>query len=144
MRIVSSKQVFPPRDEEEGETLHNLRIEVGRNPQPCLNREMHSPQGSDWPSIPEAGEKPGSFGTQLDNSWQQVDMASAEEKKFSIINKHFETLIKITAYIHIHVSINNKLLIINKHLETLIKITQNLYQVTISQKNMTLQISWLE
>src|SRR5260370_5430882 len=47
VRIVSSKQVFSPGDEEEGETLHNLRIEVGRNSQPRVNREMHPPQGSD-------------------------------------------------------------------------------------------------
>ena len=79
VRIVSSKQVVPPGDEEEGETLHNLRIEVGRNSQPCVNREMHSPQGSDRPSIPEAGEKPGPFRTQLNNSWQQVARASASE-----------------------------------------------------------------
>ena len=47
VRIVSSKQVFSPGDEEEGESLHNLRIEVGRNSQPRVNREMHPPQGSD-------------------------------------------------------------------------------------------------
>lgn len=47
VRIVSSKQVFSSGDEEEGETLHNLRIEVGRNSQPRVNREMHPPQGSD-------------------------------------------------------------------------------------------------
>src|SRR5258708_37270247 len=79
VRIVSSKQVVPPGDEEEGETLHNLRIEVGRNSQPCVNREMHSPQGSDRPSIPEAAEKPGPFRTQLNNSCQQVAMASPSE-----------------------------------------------------------------
>src|SRR5260370_9224818 len=49
VRIVSSKQVSPPGDEEEGETLHNLRIEVGRNSQPCVNREMHSPQAATDP-----------------------------------------------------------------------------------------------
>jgi hypothetical protein len=37
VRIVSSKQVFPPGDEEEGEILYNLRIDVGCNPQPCVN-----------------------------------------------------------------------------------------------------------
>src|SRR5260370_42071568 len=51
VRIVSSKQVFPPGDEEEGEILYNLRIDVGRNPQPCVNREMHPLQGSDCSSI---------------------------------------------------------------------------------------------
>jgi hypothetical protein len=37
VRIVSSKQVFPPGDEEEGEILYNLRIDVGRTSQPCVN-----------------------------------------------------------------------------------------------------------
>jgi hypothetical protein len=32
VRIVSSKQVFPPGDEEEGEILYNLRIDVGAIP----------------------------------------------------------------------------------------------------------------
>jgi hypothetical protein len=32
VRIVSSKQVFPLEDEEEGEILYNLRIDVGCNP----------------------------------------------------------------------------------------------------------------
>ncbi len=44
-----------------------------------MNREMHSPQGSDRPSIPEAGEEPGTFRTQLNNSWEQVVMASTSE-----------------------------------------------------------------
>src|SRR5260370_18297221 len=47
VRIVSSKQVFPPGDEEEGEILYNLRIDVGCNPHPCVNREQHPLQGSD-------------------------------------------------------------------------------------------------
>jgi len=59
--------------------LDNLRTDVGRNSQPCVNREMHLPQGSDWPSIPEAGGKPGPFRTQLNYPWEQVARASASK-----------------------------------------------------------------
>ena len=79
VRIVSSKQVISPGDEEEGEILYNLRIDVGCNPQPRVSREMHLPQGSDRPSIPEAGGKPGPFRTQLNHPWEQVVMASASK-----------------------------------------------------------------
>src|SRR6266487_604927 len=34
-------------DEEGGEILHNLKTDAGRNSQPCMNQEMHLPQGSD-------------------------------------------------------------------------------------------------
>ncbi len=47
VRIVSSKQVIAPGDEEEGEILYNLRIEIGRNSQSRVNREMRPPQGRD-------------------------------------------------------------------------------------------------
>src|SRR5260370_7601499 len=50
VRIVSSKQVFSPGDEEEGEILYNLRIDVGRNPQPWANRPLHLLQTTDSPS----------------------------------------------------------------------------------------------
>jgi hypothetical protein len=79
VRIVSSKQVFPPEDEEEGEILYNLRIDVGCDSQPRVNREMHLPQGRDRPSILEAGGKPGPLRTQLNHPWEQVVMASASK-----------------------------------------------------------------
>jgi len=47
VRIVSSKQVISPGDEEEGEILYNLRIEIGRHSQSRVNREMRPPQGRD-------------------------------------------------------------------------------------------------
>ncbi len=59
--------------------LDNLRTDVGCNPPPRVSREMHLPQGSDRPSIPEAGGKPGTFGTQLNYPWEQVVMASASK-----------------------------------------------------------------
>jgi len=59
--------------------LDNLRIEVGRNSQPRVNREMRPLQGSDRPSIPEARGKPGPFRTQLKHPWKQVAMASASK-----------------------------------------------------------------
>src|SRR6266568_1025462 len=51
-------------------------------------------------------------------------------KKFLIIDKHLETLIRIKPHILVNVSINKKFLIIDKHLETLIRIAQTISLVT--------------